>query len=228
MFWVVFGHCAALCSAQGRMGSSLMFNANPAAYGTVFGPHVRVAPSANDGRLVSDSVTVQAWIMPLPRDNAQTYTGPNDLGQIVGNMARTFSPSRIFAGYSLYCKDSSVRVYDCSFFVATSTTAFLEPSCSVPLNNWTHLSGVYDAATGVADLYVNGSKCASSISSSGSGAISYFLRSTFVVGAWLEDAPGTTLSPPLQHRSPAPFDSDHVTDAPRLCEVCFLFHWQSG
>lgn len=139
--------------------------------------------------------------MPLPRDNAQTYTGPNDLGQIVGNMARTFSPSRIFAGFSLYCKDSSVHAYQCSFFVATSTSAFLEPTCSVPLHNWTHLSGVYDASTGVADLYANGSKCASSSSSSGPGPISYFLRSTFVVGAWLEDAPGASFSPRPRNRS---------------------------
>jgi hypothetical protein len=51
----VLGHSAVLCSAQGRMDSSLLFNANPAAYGTAFGPHVRVASAASDAPLVPPS-----------------------------------------------------------------------------------------------------------------------------------------------------------------------------
>ena len=193
-----------VCSCIGRFDSSLLFNANSAAYGTSFGPHVRVATSgsAQESRLLPTSVTVQAWIMPLRRDNGQVYMGTNDLGQVVGNMARTFSPNRIFAGYSIHCKDSSVNIFVCSFFVATSTTSFLEPSCSVPMQNWSHLSGVYDATTGVADLYLDGSKCASATNSGGAAAISYFLRSSVIIGAWLEDAPGAV--PPLPTPLPPP------------------------
>jgi hypothetical protein len=190
--------CIVLCQAIavfagiGRMDSALLFDADTAAYGTTFGPHVRVATTTIDGNLLPTSVTVQAWVVPLPHRNAQLYTGPSDLGQVMGNMARTFTPSRIFAGYSIHCKDSSARDVACSFFVATSTSSFLEPSCSVPMQNWTHMTGVYDASTGIADMYINGSKCASSSNSAGPAPISYFLRSSFLVGAWLEDAPGET------------------------------------
>jgi len=194
----IFCHVLTVCSGIGRVDSSLLFKASAAAYGTSFGPYVRVATSgsAQESRLLPDSVTVQAWIMPLPRDGGQKFLGTSDLGQVVGNMARTFSPNRIFAGYSLHCSDSSsLASMSCSFFVATSTTSYLEPSCIAPMNNWSHLSGVYDASTGVADLYLDGSICASSTKLGGSTVISYFLRSSFTVGAWLEDAPGA--SPPI-------------------------------
>ena len=187
---VLLSHIAAVCYGRGRMDSALLFNPDTAAYGTAFGPHVRVATTTIDGQLQPASVTAQAWIMPLPRTNGQLYTGPNDLGQVLGNMARTFTPSRIFAGYSIYCKDSSANEFSCSFFVATSTTSFLEPSCRVPMQNWTHVTGVYDSSTGVADIFLNGSKCASSANSGGGASISYFLRSSFLVGGWIEDAPG--------------------------------------
>ncbi len=189
---IVFCEVFTVCAGLGRMDSSLLFDADTAAYGTAFGPHVRVATTNNDGNLLPASVTAQAWVMPLPRRNALVFTGTNDLGQVLGNMARTFSPSRIFAGYSIYCKDSSVHTMACSFFVATSTSSFLEPSCSVPMQNWSHVTGVYDAATGVADLFLNGAKCATASNSAGPAPINYFMRSSFLVGAWLEDAPGET------------------------------------
>ena len=55
LVWIVLGHSAVLCSAQGRMDSSLLFNANSAAYGAAFGPHVRVASAASDAPLVLPS-----------------------------------------------------------------------------------------------------------------------------------------------------------------------------
>ena len=195
---VVLCQVAAVWCGIGRMDSSLLFNPNPAAYGTTFGPHVKVATSVTDARLTPSSVTVQAWIMPLPRDNGQNFTGPNDLGQVVGNMARSFSPSRIFAGYSLYCRDSISGQLFCSFFVATSTSAFLEPSCVVPAQRWSHVCGAYDESTGLADIYVDGSKCATSSSAGGAAPISYFLRSSFLVGAWIEDATGRDAARLLQ------------------------------
>jgi hypothetical protein len=204
----------AVCCAGGlgRMDSALLFKADAAAYGTAFGPHVRVATTTIDSRLLPTSVTVQAWVMPLPRDDGQIFGGQNDLGQVLGNMARTFSPSRIFAGYSIYCKDSSVNEFTCSFFVATSTTAFIEPSCRVPLRSWTHVTGVYDATTGIADVFVNGSKCASATNAGGAASISYFLRSSFLVGAWFEDAPGTSHASYVTHHTPAiTHHTSHVT-----------------
>jgi hypothetical protein len=222
--WVVICQVVAVCCGIGRMDSSLLFNADPAAYGTTFGPHVRVATSLSDSRLLPTSVTVQAWIMPLPRDNGLLYTGANDLGQVVGNMARTFSPSRIFAGYSLYCRDSTASMRSCSFFVATSTSSYLEPSCSVPVRQWAHLSGVYNQVTGVADMYLDGSKCATSVNSGGAATISYFLRSALLVGAWMEDAPGASTDRRLQCFLPMSIDIFCF----RHCKVGFLFHWNGG
>jgi hypothetical protein len=133
---------------------------------------------------------VQAWILPQPRRNGLIFTPQNSVAQVVGNMARTFSPSRIFAGYALHCRDASAATLTCSFFVATSTSSFLEPSCTVPMLSWSHISGVYDSSSGDALLYVNGAQCAAARNPAGPAAVSYFLRSQFLVGAWLEDAPG--------------------------------------
>lgn len=104
-----------------------------------------VAPSPVVNTAMSTSLSAWALLSDASHSGAVVAVGNNDATS--SGMALTYSPTSQSWVFLLHRVDSTGAVV----YVRSSAT-----TAGPPLNVWTHLSGVYDAAGGTIQLFVNG------------------------------------------------------------------------